>query len=198
MAPRQVDDVGGLLGAELTGGPGPGPGESTVAVPRTARGAVLAVELRTPADVRVWLGVDDRDGRVGSPDQVGSWKDWLALSTALQFLAPGRFHAHTATTAPRGGTDPVVLPLSWQQIVDVSDEVVAALVTALAATGVPLPEAGFEVDDGEYQLDLAWPDARVAVVIGSDDDRDAWLADHSWIVVPPDPGAISAAVLETR
>jgi hypothetical protein len=142
----------------------------------------------------VWLGVDDRDGRVGTPEQVGAWRDWLALSTALQFVAPGRFHAHTATTAPHAGPAVVVLPLRWQQIVDVSDEVVAALVTALAGDEIPLPEAGFEVDDGEYQLDLAWPDLRVAVVLGADDDRDAWLAEHGWTVVPPDPGAVGAAL----
>lgn len=143
----QVDDVGRLLPAEITGEPGPGPGEPTVAVRCSARGAVVAAELRTLADVHVWLGVDDRDGRVGTPEQVGAWKDWLALSTALQFVAPGRFHAHTATTAPDTSDRPdvVVLPLYWQQIVDVSDEVIARLVTALAGTGVPRPEAGFEV-----------------------------------------------------
>ncbi|QJY49845.1 DEAD/DEAH box helicase [Pseudonocardia broussonetiae] len=193
-ATKQVDDVDGLLWAELTGEPGPGPGRSTVAVPRSARGAVVAAELQSPADVRVWLGVDDRDGRVGTPEQVGSWKDWLALSTALQFLAAGRFHAHTSNTVPRGGAELVVLPLPWQQVVDVSEEVIAALVRALAGTGVPLPEAGFEVDDGEYQLDLAWPAAQIAVVAEPDDGREAWLAGNGWTAVPPDVAAVRAAL----
>lgn len=193
-ATKQVDDVDGLLWAELTGEPGPGPGRTTVAVPRSARGAVVAAELQSPADVRVWLGVDDRDGRVGTPEQVGSWKDWLALSTALQFLAAGRFHAHTSNTVPRGGAELVVLPLPWQQVVDVSEEVIAALVRALAGTGVPLPEAGFEVDDGEYQLDLAWPAAQIAVVAEPDDGREAWLAGNGWTAVPPDVAAVRAAL----
>ena len=38
--------------------------------------------------------------------------------------------------------------------------------------GVPVPEAGHEVDDGEYVVDLAWPDRRIAVSVEVDDDRD--------------------------
>ena len=38
---------------------------------------------------------------------------------------------------------------------------------------MPVPEAGHEVDDGEYVVDLAWPDRRIAVSVEVDDDRDA-------------------------
>ena len=50
----------------------------------------------------------------------------------------------------------------------------------MARLGVPVPEAGHEVDDGEYVVDLAWPDRRIAVSVEIDDDRDAWLTAHGW------------------
>ena len=53
---------------------------------------------------------------------------------------------------------------------------------------MPVPEAGHEVDDGEYVVDLAWPDRRIAVSVEIDDDRDAWLAAHGWTVVPAGRG----------
>ena len=54
---------------------------------------------------------------------------------------------------------------------------------------MPVPEAGHEVDDGEYVVDLAWPDRRIAVSVEVDDDRDsvAWVA-HGWTVVAPGRG----------
>jgi hypothetical protein len=168
-----------------------------VAIRRTARGAVVALEMRTLQDVRAWLAVDDRDEVVGSAEQVDAWRDWLAVGNLLQFLEPGRFQAHTYATAGEASASPAaagLLPRRWQDIADVSDGVVHALVLALAADELPLPEAGHEVDDGEYLIDLAWPDRRVAVVADVDHDRNEWLVMHGWTVVPADEQAVRAAL----
>ena len=72
------------------------------------------------------------------------------------------------------------------------------LVRAVAAFGLPIPEAGHEVDDGEYVVDLAWPDRHIAVSVDDDEERDAWLVAHGWTVVPPEAAAVRAAVQEAR
>ncbi len=173
------------------------PGDTTVAVRRTARGVVVALELRSLHDVRACLAVDDRDETVGSAEQVDAWRDWLAVGNLLQFLEPGHFQSHTYVTAGESTRAPATagtLPRPWQDIADVSDGAVRELVLVLAGSGIPLPEPGHEVDDGEYQIDLAWPDQRVAVVADADHDRDTWLSAHGWIVVPIEEQAVRAAL----
>ena len=54
------------------------------------------------------------------------------------------------------------------------------LVRAVAGLGVPVPEAGHEVDDGAYQLDLAWPNRRLAVF-----SRRGRGGRDVWLVAPP-------------
>ena len=175
-------------------------GDIAAVVRRTARSAVVVLEMRSPTDVRAWLAVDDRDGTVGTTEQVHAWRDWLAVSNVLQFLAPGRFHAHTGTTAalPVTGTEPAGSLIGpWRDVHEVSDHAVQGLVTALSAGGVPVPVAGHEVDDGAHMIDLAWPDQRVAVVIDEDADRDAWLADNGWAVVGTEETTVRAALSAT-
>lgn len=187
--------VPALLLEHLTGAGTPAPGGLVTALAASPRGAALAVEVHATTDVRAWVAVDDRDDRIGHPQQVAAWRDWLALSTVLQFLAPGSLRAVAVT----GLTDDhgPALPAAWRQVAEVSEPAVAALVASLAAAGVAVPEPGHEVDDGEHQLDLAWPDDRIAVVLGEDDGRDRWLSDHGWTVVPLDPAAVVAALAPT-
>jgi ATP-dependent helicase YprA (DUF1998 family) len=187
-----------LLRGEISGIAGGSPvGETRVSVGRTARGAVVAVELHSLQDARTWIAVDDRADTVGTPEQVDAWRDWLAVGNLLQFLEPGRFHAHTWATAvdQTGGSAAVTpLPAPWQDIVEVVEGPLRELVLALSRGEIPLPEAGHEIDDGEYQIDLAWPDRRVAVVIDVEHERDAWLAAHGWTVLAADEQAVRAAL----
>ena len=203
QAVRTVDSdaVPDLLRAEIGGEAcKPAAGDVPVLIGRLARGAVVAVERRSMQDVRVWLAVDDRDMTVGSADQIEAWRDWLAAGNILQFLPPGRFHAPSYSTAEPVAAAPVALPGPWQEIIDVCDGPVRGLAVELAEAGVSLPEPGHEIDDGAYQLDLAWPDHRLAVVLDDVDDdedadeRDAWLSAHGWTVLPPEVEAVRAAL----
>jgi hypothetical protein len=57
-----------------------------------------------------------------------------------------------------------------QALVDTAaDDAERSLLTAVAAAGVPLPEQGYETDDGYPPPDLARPDVRVAALINPDD-----------------------------
>ncbi len=76
-----------------------------------------------------------------------------------------------------GSSSVAALPLDWQDLVENSvGDAEALLVRRLHALGVPLPCQGFETSDGT-PLTLAWPDARVGVLIDGDDgeDEDGWL-----------------------
>jgi hypothetical protein len=200
---RKIEEtaVPALLRGELIGEPAEVPeGDVPVVIGKTSRGAVVAIERRSlQHDVRAWITVDDRGHAVGTDQQIDAWRDWLAIGNVLQFLPTGRFHATSCSAAaPSVGLAPASpkLAVPWQAIVDVSDGAVQQLVVELADATVPLPEAGLEIDDGEYVLDLAWPEQHVAVVLADDEDegRDAWLAAHGWTVVPPEVLAVRTAL----
>ena len=70
-----------------------------------------------------------------------------------------------ATSEEAVAETPATLAPAWQDIADVFEGESLDLVRELAALGVPVPEAGHEVDDGEYVIDLAWPDRRIAVSV---------------------------------
>ena len=201
--PRGLDDTAApALLREAFGVPAAvGSGAVPVVLRRSARGAVVAVERRSTTDLRPWIAVDDSDEVVGTDGQVDSWYDWLALGNLLQLVEPGRFHAHTRATLRDTTVEQVVvasatrtLPGVWQMIVDVSPEESHEVVLDLARLDAPVPEAGHEVDDGEYAVDLAWPDRWLAVSFEPDEERDAWLTAHGWTVLPPTTAAVRAAL----
>lgn len=199
-APAKVrhDAIRPTLRAALTGDERPhAPGDVPAVLTRSARGAMLLVERRTTTDVRVRLGVDDRDEVIGSDAQVDAWRDWLALGNIFQFLEPGRFSADTTTTL--GGvafdtTDALPIDPVWRDIADTFDGELRETVLALAAAGVPAPDAGLELDGGDIIVDLAWPADQVAVLLEADDDATGWLTEHGWTVVEPDEQAVRAAL----
>jgi hypothetical protein len=181
-----------MLGATMTVPSGP----HQVLVGRTAGGAALGIDLRGLTDVRAVLAVDDRDGAVGTDDHLTAWRDWLSLGNVLQFLEPSAFQARSLDALPVDVAvpAPVVLSLAWREVASTFDGALADLVRELATTGVPVPEAGLELADGEYLVDLAWPAARVAVAADEDEDRDDWLSDHGWTVVPLDAKRVLTAL----
>ena len=46
-----------------------------------------------------------------------------------------------------------------------------------------MPEPGYEVGDRAVQVELAWPDDKVALVLDGNSDRDGYLAAQGWHVV---------------
>ncbi|MCE3554508.1 DEAD/DEAH box helicase [Pseudonocardia sp. RS11V-5] len=187
-----------LMEAAITGtGANPAPGKLGVLTKYTVHGAALVLERRSKIDIRAWLGVDDRDDVVGSDGQVVAWRDWLALGNVLQFLEPGRFQAHSLSTvesAPASAAETVAVSPAWQDIADTFEGSQKEQVLHLAVGHLPPPEPGYEVDDGELAVDLAWPDHRVAVLLEEDEDVRRWLLDNSWTVVTPDVAAVATAL----
>ncbi|RCG32877.1 DUF1998 domain-containing protein [Sphaerisporangium album] len=93
----------------------------------------------------------------------------------------------TGPTASGNEVDP-----SWERIYDVLDPEEAGLAEfarALAELGVPAPGeggVGFELGEQAWQAEMAWPSAKVAVVLAGDDDearnRNAAYTAAGWVV----------------
>ena len=186
-----------LVRAELVGAAVVAPsGAADLRLGRTAGGAVLEVGILTEADVRTVLAVDDRDSVVGQDDQVGAWRDWLGLGNVLGLLEPGSLYAASLAGLPTDpeAAVPVQITPAWREVAASFEESVAALVNSLATSGVAIPEAGLEVAGGEHSIDLAWPDDRLAVVVGDDLERDKWLSADGWTVIPAQERRVRAAL----
>ncbi|MQY25724.1 DEAD/DEAH box helicase [Nocardia aurantia] len=150
------------------------------------------------ATVSAVLVLDDRDAALGTGD---GWREWLRLSNwfglrdthlvTTRSLVTG----DTAAPEPRADTLAGELPPHWQTLYDTSiSDAERALVLDLAAAGTPVPEQGFETDDGEV-IDIAWPGARVGVLFDGGDAAPNTLADQGWTICPPETAPIITALI---
>lgn len=203
-----------------------GDGGPIMVVPRQGRSGLPLVIVADPSNHLASLGVlavlDDRASEVGGPVHEERWRDWLRWSNVLQFITlpfvgqeqPLRMaevwtrrsldllaqrHLPLALEPPRQAAVVDVLAPTWQVVLDYTDPGVHPLVALLAdASRVP-PEPGGEVGDEDvWQVELCWPEQRVAVTLDHVADRDAWLSDHGWRVTPVDdhtePAAVAAQI----
>ncbi len=184
-------DLPQVLGIVFRGEKIDGGSTGRAAVVRSTEGTATAViDIEQRSAVRINLGVDDRSEVISGPDAERAWRDWLALSNLLQFLGSERFIAGTATTpvpgievAPLRFKPSVgVLDVRWLPLIGPFGSLVDMVVSHLSAHDVPVPEPGYEVRDGEYIVDLAWPDLKVAIVSDEEPERDAALTADGWSV----------------
>lgn len=150
--------------------------------------------------------LDDRPEVVGTPEHKQRWVDWLHWANLAQFLlrttrggpaprrrvlfvtrqaAPGwESEWELATQALTGSAPPVQpeaeLTADWKVVADLTDPRIHPLLRAVAAASVAVPEPGREVGEQAWQVELAWPEQRVAVAIDDVPARDAWLASNGW------------------
>lgn len=128
-----------------------------------------------------WAGLAVLDDRLeaiegGEPAHRHRWAGWLWWGNLLQFTG-GQQLAYTALD----NFDPRMLAAfsgsfangaafaAWDGRVEVIDREVAVLGEALAFLGVPAPspgQVGHELGAEAWQAELAWPQARVAVLAG--------------------------------
>ncbi len=179
---------------------GPSDGELQAWVWKQSAWALAAAgRARAPFDVGAVVVVDDRDSALTTDDGIAAWRCWLALSNLLghatRLAQPIALSQTTTAAVPAPeqlGTGDTALPAAWAALVETAaDDLEAELLRALSAGGSPLPEQGYETDGG-LPIDLAWPDARIAVLISSDPDAVAELTDDGWNVIDPDPQRLLA------
>lgn len=123
----------------------------------------------------------DRGVLFGVHGQVGlGFIEWAAHNP-LRAEHPG-----TPGTAGPDGSEDIPLAIrqsAWRTVYEESSESMRELISELVAAEVE-PD-GWGVDIGpanEWQIDLAWSGARVAVLEHGDEARDDWLANQGWTV----------------
>lgn len=143
--------------------------------------------------------LDDSPASVGSESHDKNWRAWLRWSNVLQFLGTGTvgwseiwsrqsieslFQRHLSFDIPTPDAD-VMWPAEWGVVLEFTDRKVEDLVKLLASEKTAIPEPGAEVGEGYqvWQVELAWPDRKIAVVIDDDTERDSWLMANGWSLV---------------
>ncbi|MCA0435697.1 MAG: DEAD/DEAH box helicase [Actinobacteria bacterium] len=167
---------------------------------------VLAAQLAGAGAQRIVLILDDRPDAVAQPDFAEAWQEWLRLSNALAFSTVPTtittYVAHTTSAGAVASPEPshldTALSNGWADV-DLdpayTPPAVVELAEHLAARGVPPAVGGAEI--GGIVVDLAWPDARVAVVPGDMPGPDVReLRGAGWTVhlASDDSAALLAAV----
>ncbi|MGY1763049.1 DEAD/DEAH box helicase [Geodermatophilus sp. SYSU D00779] len=158
--------------------------------------ALTAALASAPLGLHTALVVDDRDDRLEKPAGQDAWREWLRLSNVFGFADQPMTIAALSQVIGGAVTPTMDAPTmqfeshvdpAWQGLIDGAlTDAERALLRRLAAVGVPVPEQGFETDDGT-PLDLAWPDAKVCVRLDESDEP----VDGSWTVAPTDVDAIT-------
>ncbi|WP_351232253.1 DEAD/DEAH box helicase [Streptomyces sp. NPDC002133] len=108
---------------------------------------------------------------------------------AVEAPEPSVPSATVTETAPVAPGPTAARDSAWDQVMeylDPDEPGLLALAEALAALGVPAPEDGYELDDHGWLAELAWPDARIGVVLaprpveGADEDPEAGDRDRAF------------------
>ncbi|MFF5691411.1 DEAD/DEAH box helicase [Streptomyces albidoflavus] len=109
---------------------------------------------------------------------------WLASQRRADVVRTPDAPARNASEEPAATLrDP-----AWDEVIAylVDEPGLPELASRLADLGVTAPEAGFELGEGAWPAELAWPDRRVAVVLahrpgaGEDKDQDAEDRDRAY------------------
>lgn len=159
-------------------------------------------------EARMWLRLFDEAEARSATDFEPSWRAFLQGWNLLQFhpgcrvqtseaiqmeseVAPAEpSQVHTATMAAERATPADDLDL-------ILDPEAQAIAHRLVAQGAKPPVAGFELLDGDAvagMAELAWPEARVAVLLSSQlQDRQAFET-AGWRIVPLDLVALAKAL----
>jgi hypothetical protein len=211
--------LGAAMLAAVTGA-APAADGALMVVPRRGRSGLPLAVVADPDDHLPTLGVlvllDDRVSVVGGAEHEAQWRDWLRWANVLQFLvlpllgtprplrtaevwtrrSLGRFEArHLPLAAPVPAPVVDLVAPAWKVVVEYTDASVHGLVSALVDVAGSPPEPGGEVgDDDLWEVELCWPEQKIAVTIDHHPDRDAWLAADGWHVVPYEEGHDVTAV----
>ncbi|MHA7181620.1 DrmB family protein [Arthrobacter sp. MDB2-24] len=122
----------------------------------------------------------DRGTLFGVHGQIGlGFRDWAELNP-LQSSA----HAGApATGEVDEGVPESVRQSPWLTIFSESGPSLRELVSELVEAEVEPGDWGSDIGpDNQWQIDLSWPGARVAVLEDRDETRDDWLAEEGWTI----------------
>jgi ATP-dependent helicase YprA (DUF1998 family) len=138
----------------------------------------------------VRLALADDEAAVEHTEHRDRWRDWLHWGNVLQFLDDDGCQALITTTSVEGDlevdlhiapiasfdADYEVVPAGLEEDIQLADPAVQDLLRTLAVQ--PAGQGfvvGEETDDGEL-MEVAWPDARVAILVDGQTAPSGWTA----------------------
>ncbi|WP_270887103.1 DEAD/DEAH box helicase [Pedococcus sp. 5OH_020] len=169
-------------------------------------GVLTRIDPTTGYPVETAVALDDSPEALQDSAHIDAWRRWLQLSNAFA----GAEHPVVLTSALMAvsgsgsqwgaagavtASDEAAMAPEWAELVALaSSPLEAGLIRELAsADGLPVPAFGEEFANG-IPVDLAWPAAKVAVLIEPDDKSVSDLTSDGWTVVEADTAKILAAV----
>ncbi|WP_397519216.1 DEAD/DEAH box helicase [Rhodococcus pyridinivorans] len=72
----------------------------------------------------------------------------------------------------------------WLTALDLADPQAKSVLTALSKLEVPVPEIGPEVGPMYWPIEAMWASRRLVAVLDEDSERDQWLNENGYLVVP--------------
>ncbi|WP_256977282.1 DEAD/DEAH box helicase [Rhodococcus sp. RS1C4] len=166
--------------------------------------SVRVPEGKSPIEAEIAIVIDDNVSAL-SVETRNEWREWLRWSNLLELrpisaVVTTRRHMSSASMkiSSTGAPDQVEavdtgsLTGPWREVYDGVIGPVQALVTALAASGVPVPEVGEEVSG--LPVELSWPALRVAVdpTLGNTDRKE--LSEAGWTLCAADTESVVRAL----
>lgn len=160
------------------------------------RFAAGATSNAAPSTAVVLL-LDSRDETIAKPGYQDAWREWLHLSNLLGFkhVAPAIGAVTLAYSEVPVLVEPEGLSLhvapEWLELMEYATETEKSALSLLSEIdGIPLPELGYETEDGA-PLDIAWPTFGAVLSLGTQHHGD--LPD-GWKWVALDKAEIRAAL----
>ena len=125
--------------------------------------------------------------------------DLMSRSSAAGFLGAALLSTEAAELVSVGVHDDTRPTLEgWDKALRFGDDSLAGVAIELRSNGVSEPAVGMDVGPAnDWQVEWAWMDDRVAVIVDSDEVRDEWLVQNGWILVEAQPGFSEGELLRT-
>jgi ATP-dependent helicase YprA (DUF1998 family) len=156
-----------------------------------------------PDSTEIAVVIDDDNNALGA-DAKDAWREWLRWSNLLTFrmlptVITTRREAMSAVplespALPAAESRPTEGELSraWLDAYQQVDPIGRDLIQLLSHTQLPAPDIGEEVDG--IPVEISWPQRKVAVSIGLDDDEQHDLVRSGWTLCEPDVDSIAGSL----
>ena len=121
------------------------------------------------------------------------WNGYLRLLNLFQFIPYGLFCTQEGMRGPAYEVPAIVgdsaeINSGWEEVRELIDSAFRELVDKFVEKGLPVPEVGYELtnDSGEViaEVELAWPERKVAIVLPEQIDHGNVFEKNGWDVYP--------------
>jgi hypothetical protein len=123
------------------------------------------------ATVALWPMNPDETAELFGDTLVSTRAQESELERGLSTLVDSMSEGTVTGTSGDGNTVEIAIDPAWVQVNELMDPDEPGLTTLagrLAERGVPAPEVGYELENGLWPSELAWPDHKVAVVLSAE------------------------------